>query len=585
MKHDDRFGSQVASVILVLAAARSADAQATQKLSRSLSGQEISYACSSPSISGDGWFVAFCSQLNLAPDDHNSCVDVFVHDLRTGVTTLESKSSAGQSGNGDSGTDWYGIRMVAPSLSADGRYVAFQSEASNLVPDDTHGYSDVFVRDRIAGTTSRVSVSPSGAQGDDESRVPVLSADGRFVAFQSFASNLAGPDSNSFYDVFRHDRRTGQTIKVSVAPDGSEGIGDSGGDEPIPVNGVAISADGRWVAFQSIAQNLVPGGISMYFGHVYLRDCLNQRTFLVSTSASGIEANHFCRRPSISGDGRYVAFESAASNLVPGDTNQGRDVFVKDMLTGAVHRASVSSAGTEGDSESWLASLTPDGRYVGFFSYAGNLDPLDGDGLSGAFVHDVWTGVTKLVCLDSFGVKSNGHSGPASISNDGQTVAFESAGTNLVLDDTHANMDVFVHHMPPRGSSVVNYCPSTPNSSGQNARIEYTGAFQLSAANLQLVAAHCPPARLALFLYGDAQSHIPFGAGWRCVGGNVRRLPLLETSSTGTAQFALGPLFAAGGTGIQPGSTWNFQFLFRDWTGASAPGLNLSDALSATFAP
>jgi Tol biopolymer transport system component len=549
------------------------------------SGDEMSAHCSSPSISGDGRFVTFCTQQNLTSDDLNAEVDVYVRDLRMGITTLESKSTAGVSGNGDSGTDWWGIQMVAPSLSADGRYVAFFSEASNLVPGDTNSARDVFVRDRLAGTTTRVSVSSTGAQGDDESLVPVISANGRFVAFQSFATNLGGPDSHSFYDVFRHDRWTGRTIKLTLAPDGSEGDGDSGGGGPTPIQGLAISADGRWIAFQSNATNLVLGGITSYVGHIYVRDCLTEQTYIASVSVTGVEADAACRRPSLSGDGRFVSFESAASNLVAGDTNQVRDVFVKDMLTGAVHRVSVSSTGAEGDSDSWLASITPDGRHVGFFSYASNLDPVDGDGLAGAFVHDTWTGVTRLVCVNSFGVKSNNDSGPASTSADGRTVVFKSAGTNLVLGDTHVNWDVFVHHMPPRGSSVANYCPSTPNSTGQDARIEYTGAFQLSATNLVLTAGHCPTSRLGLFFYGDAQAQLPFGAGWRCVGGSLHRLPLVHTSAAGTAQFALGPLLEAGGTGIQPGSTWNFQFVFRDSTGGAAPDLNLSDAMSATFAP
>jgi Tol biopolymer transport system component len=512
-------------------------------------------------------------------------MDVYVRDLRTGITTLESKSTSGVCGNDESGTDLWGDIFVAPSLSADGRYVTFYSAASNLVPGDTGGNRDVFVRDRVSGTTTRASVSSTGAQGDDWSLVPVISADGRFVAFQSLAGNLGGPESYWFWDVFRHDMWTGRTVKLSLAVDGSDGNGSSGGSEPTPVQGVAISADGRWVAFQSDANNLVPGGITTYFGHIYVRDCLTEQTYLVSTSTAGIEANHFCRCPSISGDGRYIAFESAASNLVSGDTNQSRDVFVKDMVTGALHRASVSSAGAQGDSESWQASITPDGRYVGFFSHASNLDPLDGDGLAGSFVHDTWTGVTRLVCLNSFGVKSNGQSGPARVSADGQTTVFMSSGTNLVLDDTHANLDVFVHHMPPPGSSVATYCPSTPNSTGQNARIEYTGAFQLSMNSLDLLAAHCPPSRLGLFFYGDTQAQLPFGAGWRCVGGSVHRLPLVQTTATGTAHFVLGPLLGSGGTGIQPGSTWNFQFVFRDSTGGPAPEFNLSDAMSATFAP
>ncbi len=221
-----------------------------------------------------------------------------------------SADSSGVDGNGGS---------YEPSISGDGRFVAFWSPATNLVPGDTNSKEDVFVHDRQSGTTTRVSVDSLGVQGNGASLFPSISGDGRFVAFQSRATNLVPGDTNGWSDVFVHDRQTGTTTRVSVDSSGVQGNLDSS----FP----SISGDGRFVAFYSFANNLVSGDTNGR-ADVLVHDRQSGTTTRVSIDSSGIQGKSLSEHPSISGDGRFVAFESAATNLVPGDTNAKRDVFV-----------------------------------------------------------------------------------------------------------------------------------------------------------------------------------------------------------------------------------------------------------------
>ena len=234
------------------------------------------------------------------------------------------------------------------------------------------------------GTTTRVSVASDGAQGNQDSFRALLSADGRYVAFASDASNLVAGDTTYKEDVFLHDRETGETTRVSVASDGAQG--DSGsGDE------VALSADGRYVAFFSWATNLVPGDTNGD-GDIFVHDRETGETTRVSVASDGAQANDIsflddCY-PALSADGRYVAFLSLATNLVPGDTNGDDDIFVHDRETGETTRVSVASDGAQGNQDSFWPALSADGRYVAFGSFATNLVPGDTNNKADVFVHD-----------------------------------------------------------------------------------------------------------------------------------------------------------------------------------------------------
>jgi len=396
-----------------------------------------------PSISADGRFVAFESwATNLVSGDTNGREDVFVHDRQTGVTERVSVSSTGEQGNGSS---W------SPSISADERFVAFESWADNLVSGDTNETGDVFVHDRHTGVTERVSVSSTREQGNDESWHPTISADGRFVAFESKANNLVTGDTNKRYDIFVHDRQTSVTRQVSVSTTGEQGNDHS-------INSF-ISADGRFVAFASDASNLVSGDTNGV-GDVFVHNRQTGVTERVSVSSSGEQGNDWYGVddfPSISAEGRFVAFVSDASNLVSGDTNGYRDIFVHDRYTRVTERVSISSTREQGYAHSWSPSISADGRFVAFSSGANNLVSGDLNDWWDIFIHDRQTGVTTLVSVSSTGEQANLGNGIPSISADGRFVAFSSGANNLVSGDTNGKTDVFVRDRCPGG-----VCESSP---------------------------------------------------------------------------------------------------------------------------
>ncbi|MCB2188661.1 MAG: hypothetical protein KQJ78_19760 [Deltaproteobacteria bacterium] len=311
----------------------------------------------------------------------------------------------------------------SPSISGDGRYVAFGSAASNLVAGDTNGASDIFVHDRQTGETTRVSVDSASNQALDNSGSPSISGDGRYVAFGSAASNLVAGDTNGNQDVFVHDRQTGETTRVSVDSAGNQGNGLS--------RAPAISADGRWVAFPSEASNLVAGDTN---GNqdVFLHDRQTGATTRVSLSTNGDQPDNTCQSPVISSDGGYVAFESTASNLVAGDTNGLWDIFVRDVAAGATTRVSVSTNGDQSDNSCMFSTISGDGRLVAFHSQATNLVAGDTNGVYDVFLHDRQTGVTTLESRSTAGVQGDASSGRPVLSGDGSMLNFGSSAQNFV---------------------------------------------------------------------------------------------------------------------------------------------------------
>ena len=400
-----------------------------------------------------------------------------VHWAITGALTLDSRSTTGMQGSAfaDSGQ---------PALSSDGRYVAFRSLAS-LVSEDTNGQYDIFVRDRQTATTSRVSVSSSGAQANASSLYLDISANGQYVAFTSEATNLVEGDSNARQDVFVHDRQTGATTRVSVSSSGIQANESSWSP--------TISANGRFVAYYTIASNLVPGD-SNSSEDVFVHDRQLGTTTRVSVTSSGVQANSNAFAANISGDGRYVAFLSNASNLVTGDTNGTTDVFVHDSWTQQTTRVSVSSSGTQANGNSEIApELSADGRYVVFGSWASNLVANDTNNAKDVFVHDRQTGITSRVSISIYGAEGNLSTGlqdSPDISADGRYVVFSSNATNMIPDDSNGRTDIFLLDRQTGQLLGISRQPtqgSLGNDKSEFAAISGDGttiAFESSATNL-----------------------------------------------------------------------------------------------------
>ena len=306
---------------------------------------------------------------NLAGADGNGSIDVFVRDLAFGLTTCVSVDSGGVLGN---------LASLRPSISSDGRFVAFDSTATNLVPLDSNGTGDIFVRDRLAGTTTRVSVDSAGVQGNGNSSQPSISPDGRFVVFESDANNLVAGDTNGFRDIFVHNLDTGTTTRVSIHSDGVT-------QANATCTRSTISADGLFIAWDSSASALVTGDANVNFD-VFVHDRAAGITTRVSLDSTGVEGNNFSFRPSISEDGRFVAFEALANNLVAGDSNAQVDIFRHDRSTGETIRVSVDSLGNQANFASQISAISADGSFVAFQTSATNLIGDDTEGFADIYL-------------------------------------------------------------------------------------------------------------------------------------------------------------------------------------------------------
>jgi Tol biopolymer transport system component len=411
-------------------------------------GDEANNGCSFADLSADGNVVAFCSYSdNLAPFDTNSLPDVFVRDLYSGTTELVSTDPYGVPGDLQS----YVFRHC---LSFDGRFVAFQSFADDLTID-TNFQSDIFIRDRWNRTTALVSVASNGVQGNGGSWNPTLSAYGSRLTFVSTSDNLVSGDGNANGDIFLRDLNSGTTTLVSASANGGSSNGWSGN--------ATVSADGSMVALSSDASDLVNMGDTAGHRDVFLADLAAGTTRYVSAIPAG-EANgpsmstsndsDAPTRPVLSKDGRYVAFESDATNLIESDGNGAQDVFVADRTTGAMVRVSVSSSGVEGNGKSWGPTISGTGRFVAFASVATNLVASDANGdKSDVFVHDrdpdangvfdEGNGTTTLASVDSSGIQGNDGSDFPAITPDGTKIAytynFHNCIHDLVSGQTHGD--------------------------------------------------------------------------------------------------------------------------------------------------
>lgn len=415
-----------------------------------------------------------------------------------GVTTLVSKASDGTQGNGGG---------ESATISADGRYIAFESTSNNLVNSDTNNASDVFVHDRLTGQTKIVSIASDGTKGVSASYNPSISADGRYIAFSSYSDNLVGDDINNNVDVFVHDQITGLTKRVSIASDGTQGHGNSGeadisGDgryitfvsdannltsNPGSLSGVdvyvhdqllgqtilvsvtldgwqsgsgrapSISSDGQHIAFYSIANNLALNDRGDSKWDIFLYSQATNNIIKVSTTSDGISADGDSREPSISSDGRFITFQSGSTSLVPSDNNNFEDIFVFDRLLNTTKRVSINSAGDQANKPSYSPEISDNGQYITFITAAGNLSNADTNGYGDVYVYDQITQQTTLISVNSDGVQGNEGSWssfPPAISANGRFIAFGSTSTNLINNDQNGGQsDIFLRE---RSSYMLN---------------------------------------------------------------------------------------------------------------------------------
>jgi uncharacterized repeat protein (TIGR01451 family) len=435
----------------------------TELVSLSTAGVQGDQDSQTPSISEGGRFVAFVSLAeNLVPDDTNLATDVFVRDRGLGTTELVSVSSSGRPGNADSGLL---NLMGGPSISGDGRFVAFSSEASNLVRGDRNANADVFVHDRVTHETTRVSVATGGAEANAGGTEPEISRDGRFVAFLSNADNIV-PDGNFTADVFVHDRQTGVTERVSQAPDGSDANGQS---LFVP----RLSADGRFVYYSSFASNLVAGDSDNGDVDAYLFDRQTRTTTAITSNRPSTVTLHGVAG-GISGDGRFLTFTTQDTSFITPDTNGFfDDAWLVDRSTGAYVLVGRNDAGAQGDDSTFAGDVSDDGRFIALVSRATNFDGPT-NFRENVYLRDRTAGTTRLVSVASDGTQGDLDSIEPAMTPDARVIAFASRSSTFV-PETQAFFayDVFVRDARPQADLSVAQTDS-PDPVPARGQLTYT---------------------------------------------------------------------------------------------------------------
>jgi Tol biopolymer transport system component len=433
------------------------------------------------SMSGNGRYVAFQSRAtNLSNDDGDASIDIFVRDLQSDTIVLASRVSGAAGPAGDQDAE-------DPSISADGRFVAFVSNSDNLSGEDNDAYFDIFVRDLQTTVTSYVSraTGPTGVSSNGDSSYPAISADGRYVAWASQAASLSPDDGEPFYDIFVRDLQSSRTVYVSRA---TGEMGSAGNADSI---GPSVSADGRYVAFESLAANLSTEDTDL-INDVFVRDLQTNTTTLVSRASGGGGAggDGHSFAPSISADGRYVAFASEANNLSGADDNAERNVFVRDLQTGVTTYVNQAGGGAAVGGDSSEPSISAGGRYVAFSSEANNLAADDNDNEENVFVRDLQASTITYVSRagGATGAGGDNDSGGPSISSDARFVAFTSAANNLSTEDNDTYANVFVRDVlgspagpPGAGSDTTGPAVSGSRLTRANGtiRVDRRGRFRL----------------------------------------------------------------------------------------------------------
>lgn len=411
----------VTAAVLIAGSPGAASTPALRRVSVSSDGSDPYGDSSWPSLSADGRFVAFQSDAsNLVPMDTNNSQDIFVYDRFEGSTKRVSVASGGTEANGGS---W------SPKISADGRYVAFISGATNLDPIMVSG---AFVHDRLTGQTELVSVRTDGAPGQYPVHEIDLSVNGRFVAMSS--SGLTPDVSRDAWDIYLRDLESGTTTLASRTPDGSLFQAPSGSP--------SLSGDGRILVFTAgnfvpttPPPNSIPG--------LYLYDLVGGGTSYVFL-ADGEPALSYGTSPGISDDGRYVSFLGRAVGSPSDAIDPWNDVFVYDRETMTVEKVSLSVSGGDPGGAASSAAISANGRYVTYSSDAPDLIESDTNACADVFVWDSLTEEATRVSVAIDGGNANDLSRMPTISADGQYVAFESWARNLVADDHNGDLDVFL---------------------------------------------------------------------------------------------------------------------------------------------
>ena len=438
-----------------------------ERVNVSSTGEQSNNNSLDPKTSADGQVVVYMSHAdNLIEGDTNNQPDVFLYDRNTNVTERISISSSGVQADRDSGK---------PDVSHDGRIVVFESQAHNLIDSINLGFSNnIFLHDRNTGTTELVSRTRFGLEADGRSNAPSISGNGRFVAFESRATDLVSFDTNNLKDIFVYDRQTQVIERVSVSTAGAQADNES----QFP----KISQDGRYVVFRSRSSNLVNGTAVGPVG-LYIHDRSTGITDVAVTDLTGSSADFY--QFDLSADGRYIAFRSQSTNLIPEDTDIFTDILVYDHVTKDISLASVSSTGEKGNSTigSGFPAISGDGRYVTFSSGASNLvDQVVGGINTQVFVHDRHTGKTALVSVTQTGVISNSATNEKHITPDGRFITIRTDSRNLVEGDTNRNSDIFVKDNPLTDSD--NLALEVEKPINNIPRVDFGSAAQLATGSL-----------------------------------------------------------------------------------------------------
>lgn len=407
----------------------------TVLVSAGLGGRPANGPSERASISADGHLVVFTSHAsNLVRGDHNACTDVFLRDLDHGTTTRVDRGYDGSESDGCTGID--------PIISADGRYVVYSADSTNLVRGVRDGRSHIYRTDLRTGRTELASAAADGTPGNGDSMRPTLSADGRYVAFTTSADNLVPGDTPaSTWETVVRDMVTGTVVRTSAASDGTPGNAAS--------DGTQISADGRYVTFFSNATNLVEGDTNKKVDE-FLHDTATGRTTRLSVSAAGVQSDQITIGGTISDDNRYVVLNSHATNLTPESPNTGQNhIYLQDLQEGTLRLIDKGADGVPAPGGTFWASISGDGRHIPMASSGPALVPGDTNGVRDIFVADLPDATLRRVSVGTDGQQADAASYFPDADQHADAVVFTSYATNLVPGDTNHQPDIFVHRDTP----------------------------------------------------------------------------------------------------------------------------------------